>query len=360
MLSLLVIFTLLFTTVGCVENDENSAPQATFSVIGSRGVGDELTFDASETTDADGDKLTYSWKFGDGAELAAQSGATAKHTYVEVGTYTVLLSVSDGRVASTHDIALTITIDGSGGTTDPVDDDNNTAPVAIISFPDGFPDLTSGPTVEVNLSGYTSYDNDLDDLGYAWDLDDSDGISYSSPDDAGVNVTGVFTDGVHEVGLKVEERFTEDGLIGEDTDYIVIDYDMTFTDEAGPSPPSIGGPNMSYTVPVREHISSFVVVLEFESSNTTFQINETVWNANDLDIILYNDSGARVANASEDSERFTALNQSKTLAFYGYDMLAMGDVGDWKVEVRWVSGAPLDMNMIPYTVNIFVGYSAPF
>src|SRR6185295_1789399 len=50
-------------------------------------------FDASASSDADGDPLSYSWDFGDGARSTA---ATAAHVYPR-GAYTARLAVRDGK-----------------------------------------------------------------------------------------------------------------------------------------------------------------------------------------------------------------------------------------------------------------------
>lgn len=51
-------------------------------------------FDGSNSSDADGDLLSYSWDFGDGG---TGSGATAQHRYLDSGSYTVTLTVTDGH-----------------------------------------------------------------------------------------------------------------------------------------------------------------------------------------------------------------------------------------------------------------------
>lgn len=64
-----------------------------------------ITFDASGSTDGDGDTLTYSWDFGDGA---VGSGVSTTHSYSSGGTFTVTLSANDGYHSGTDTVELTI------------------------------------------------------------------------------------------------------------------------------------------------------------------------------------------------------------------------------------------------------------
>ena len=65
-------------------------------------VGLVVAFDASRSSDPDGDALTYQWAFGDGA---TGSGIGPTHAYVESGDYTVTLAVSDGLATSSPSTA---------------------------------------------------------------------------------------------------------------------------------------------------------------------------------------------------------------------------------------------------------------
>ncbi|WP_243658661.1 PQQ-dependent sugar dehydrogenase [Tamaricihabitans halophyticus] len=81
----------------------------------------EVNFDASESTDADGDEISFEWDFtGDGSTDA--EGPTASHTYTENGSYSAKLTVTD----STGRFSV-VRVDISVG---------NHAPEVELEFPD--------------------------------------------------------------------------------------------------------------------------------------------------------------------------------------------------------------------------------
>jgi len=84
---------------GCVEEETptNNAPEASFTYEVDSET-NNVTFDATDSTDEDGDELTYSWDFGDDN---TGTGATVINHYIENGTYTVVLTVSDGTDSDT-------------------------------------------------------------------------------------------------------------------------------------------------------------------------------------------------------------------------------------------------------------------
>lgn len=79
----------------------NTAPVASFTAVCD---GMTCAFDANGSSDADGDPLTFSWAFGDGA---TETGATASRTYATAGGYTVTLTVDDGTTTTqtTRDVS---------------------------------------------------------------------------------------------------------------------------------------------------------------------------------------------------------------------------------------------------------------
>ena len=108
----------------------NRNPTAAFTFTTS---GLAVNVNGSTSTDPDGDPLTYAWTFGDGATA---SGVTASRTYAAAGTYTVGLTVNDGRGGSSATSrSVTVTAGGGGGDPDPAT-----------------PNLTSGVSKSIAMS----------------------------------------------------------------------------------------------------------------------------------------------------------------------------------------------------------------
>lgn len=64
----------------------------------------EVHFDAGDSTDPDGDSLTYSWNFGDGSPPS--SLVAPSHTYMNPGTFTAQLAVSDGNKTASDTVRI--------------------------------------------------------------------------------------------------------------------------------------------------------------------------------------------------------------------------------------------------------------
>src|SRR6185295_18086225 len=70
----------------------NSAPTADADGPYSGGVGANISFDGTGSSDPDGDVLTFAWDFGDGG---TGTGATPVHAYATDGVFNVSLRVTD-------------------------------------------------------------------------------------------------------------------------------------------------------------------------------------------------------------------------------------------------------------------------
>ena len=68
-------------------------------------INEEIIFDASNSYDPDNDELTFLWDF---AGLATSSLEITTYQFSEVGTYTVILIISDGQESSTDSLVINI------------------------------------------------------------------------------------------------------------------------------------------------------------------------------------------------------------------------------------------------------------
>lgn len=69
--------------------------------------GQPIAFDASASTDPDGQISRYLWNFGDGT---VSPGVQVEHTYAQAGVYAVLLTVTDnGEMDATATVVVTVT-----------------------------------------------------------------------------------------------------------------------------------------------------------------------------------------------------------------------------------------------------------
>jgi len=120
----------------------NVPPVAEAGSDKSARVDEEISFDASASTDADGVIVSYSWDFGDGTTA---DGATVSHVYGDVGSYIVTLTVTDD-FGDTGVDTLTVTV-------------LEVLPPAIREHSPGSPMLVLQATYnEANVHGHTYID----------------------------------------------------------------------------------------------------------------------------------------------------------------------------------------------------------
>lgn len=95
---------------------KNKPPVAGLSIMPRGGSGmagvTQYRFDGGASSDPDDDQLTYSWNFGDGG---SGSGRNATHVYDAAGTYSVTLTVSDGKEQATANGSTSVVRNLDGG-----------------------------------------------------------------------------------------------------------------------------------------------------------------------------------------------------------------------------------------------------
>ena len=147
----------------------NETPEAEISVSGDEFfTGESILFSGEDSSDGDGDALTFTWTFGDGTSA---SGITATHEYDAAGTFLVTLTADDGELADEATASVTIMR--------PEYSDNvvvnELLPNPVGSDTTGeFLELFNSGSVAVDLSG--------------WQLDDADGGSKAYVIPAGTNI----------------------------------------------------------------------------------------------------------------------------------------------------------------------------
>jgi aryl-phospho-beta-D-glucosidase BglC (GH1 family)/uncharacterized protein YjdB len=126
-----------------------------------------VSFDASQSSDPDGDALTFTWSFGDNT---SGTGSKPSHTYTAIGTYSAVVTVSDGK-GGTANASITITITPAGSI--PV--------TGVVLVPTSI-SIAAGTTIQLTA---TVSPSNATNKNVSW--------TSSNPTIASVNTTGVVT-----------------------------------------------------------------------------------------------------------------------------------------------------------------------
>ena len=178
----------------CGLGPQNQEPVAEFTLQQSQS---DLSFDAGLSSDPDNDPLTYSWTFGDGSQA---EGLLVEHSYTQVGSYTVTLTVTDGELSNS--VSQVVQVDSVFV---------NTPPAADLDV------ITSG--LKASLDATDSSDIDGDDLSFTWDLGDGttaqgERVNHTYPGAGSYTVTLEVSDGEATSILTQELLLTADGGAG--------------------------------------------------------------------------------------------------------------------------------------------------
>jgi glucose/arabinose dehydrogenase/chitodextrinase len=114
-----------------------------------------VSFSGATSTDPNGDPLTYTWNFGDGATA---TGVSVSHTYASVGSYNVTLTVNDRS-------------DGSGlsNTSQPINVFvGNQSPTGTITLPTAGTTFKGGDTIAFAATASDPEDGALPASAFSW------------------------------------------------------------------------------------------------------------------------------------------------------------------------------------------------
>jgi len=185
---------------------ENTPPFADATVTPTApNAGESVTFDASESFDADGTIEAYAWDFADDGTVDA-TDPLVMWTFAEAGEYTVRLTITDDQ-GDTDTIVLAIAVAASDE--EPAVEEAETNAEAGDEATSSMPplaDFSYSPTVPVagepiEFNGLFSFDFDGSITAYAWDFD-ADGV-IDSTQSVVIHVFG--TAGDHKVSLTVDD-----------------------------------------------------------------------------------------------------------------------------------------------------------
>lgn len=144
---------------------------------------DIVNFDASISSDPDGDALTYSWNFTDGN---MSSDAKTSHAFERPDSYEVALTVTDPLGAK----------------------DTDTVRVSVM--PNKAPYADAGEDIKVKLGDIAQFnasstiDPESDPMTYTWDFDDADGVTAQAK---GVSATYLYPKtGTYTVTMTVTDK----------------------------------------------------------------------------------------------------------------------------------------------------------
>ena len=161
-------------------------------------------------SDAEGDPLTYSWKFttipaGSTAVLTAANTANPTFTADKLGTYSAQLIVNDGKLDSDPDTVNIIVRDPNS---------TDTTPIAVAGLP-----VTVDTGTTVTLDGSKSSDSDGDVLTYKWAIS-------SKPNGSNVTLTNLNTVNPSltpdVAGKYVIQLIVNDGKVDSNPDSVTI------------------------------------------------------------------------------------------------------------------------------------------
>lgn len=191
---------------------DNKPPVIVIDTDTSVDPGASVQFDASDTTDPDGDKMQFAWDFGDGE---TDDGDVVSHRFMKEGVFTVTLTVTDAHESvAKKNVAITVGgkvgVSGVGGSVDA----NRIEISEIVPNPEG-----SDNTEFIEL--YNPMDEDIDISGLKLDDEDGGSRAYTIPEGTIIVAKSYLVFGRQDTKLALNNTNDEVRLLNPDNSGIV-------------------------------------------------------------------------------------------------------------------------------------------
>jgi parallel beta-helix repeat protein len=301
-------------------------------------------FDGTGSTDNSGSISSYNWNFGDGY-YSNGTDPQPTHTYTQPGNYTVILNVSDTAGNwDTESVIITVL--------------DITPPVA---------DAGAGQMVDENTAVFFDASVSFDNVGiitYYWDMDDSDGLDWVSPDQMGVTPVHVYSSpGTYTVTLNCTDAAGNSGyanvtiIVNDITDPTAnagpddsVNEDAAYNFDGSGSSDNVGVTSYKWDIdsmdgvdwlsPDKTGVGPSHIYIQPGSYVATLRVEDAAGNwATDTVVITVNDITDPVANAGADD----TVNHGTPKTFDGTgssDNVAV-DTYEWDINaadgLNWVT-----------------------
>ena len=136
----------------------NRSPQARLAASPTLGAPPlSVIFDATGSSDPDGDALSFVWDFGDGSPVSETTTLTTVHTYLVQGVFTAILRAKDSSGALSDPVAVIVNV-------------GNTPPVPVITAPLAGDLFRVGQSVTLVGSATDADEGALPDDALTWNV----------------------------------------------------------------------------------------------------------------------------------------------------------------------------------------------